>query len=267
VLTAALAFIAAFLCLLPIVWLLISSFRPESEVIGSPYRLTGGLTIEHYRKLADFPNFGRIMANSFIVAITTAAATACLSFPAGYLLARFRFKGRKALQILSVLGYLFAPAVLALPYFQLLTMLGLTASLPGIIFAHISFCLPFSLAVTDLIVRSVPVSIEEVAMLSGGSLLHRIVFIVIPAARYQFGALLLLVFTISWKEFFFAFLLSGSNTNWTLPVLLGSQYSGDAISWPLLCAMSTVLVLPAALLLMAGKIERALPLAASSDRG
>lgn len=267
ILGVAIAYIFAIMSLLPIVWLVAASFRSESDILAGPYRITGKLTIENYVTLWRIPAFTYSMRNSLLVAIITVAVTALISIPAGYLLARFRFKGREALRMLSVLGYLFAPAVLALPYFQILAKLALVNSILGIVFAHVSFCLPFSLALADLTVRSVPQSIEEVAMLDGGNLFHRLVFVVMPAARYQFAALLLLVFTISWKEFFFAFLISSGYQTWTLPVLLASHYGGEAVNWPLLCAVSAILVLPAAILLLVGRMERVMLTATTVDRG
>ncbi len=257
----------AVMSLLPIAWLVVSSFRQESDILGDPYGLSGGFTVQNYVALWHIQAFRSGLRNSLLVAALTVAVTATISIPAGYLLARFSFRGREFLRMLSVLGYLFAPAVLALPYFQLLSKFALVNSIFGIVFAHISFCLPFSLAVADLTIRAVPLSIEEVAMLDGSSLLHRIFFVVIPAARYQFAALLLLIFTISWKEFFFAFLISGGTGGWTLPVLLGSQYSGEAVNWPLLCAVSAILVLPAAILLFVGRMDRTMLTATSVERG
>jgi multiple sugar transport system permease protein len=267
ILGVGLAYVLAIMSLLPIAWLVVSSFRHESDILGSPYKFSGGLTLGNYITLWHLPEFTHSLRNSFLIASMTVIFTALVSIPAGYLLARFRFRGREVLRMLSVLGYLFAPAVLALPYFQLLSKLALVNSIFGIVFAHVSFCLPFSLALADLTIRAVPLSIEEVAMLDGSSLFRRLFGVVIPAARYQFAALLLLVFTISWKEFFFAFLISSGYQTWTLPVLLGSQYGGEAVNWPLLCAVSTVLVLPAITLLLVGRMERVLVTAASVDRG
>lgn len=261
------AYILATMCLLPIVWLVVASFRQESDILAGPYTFTGKLTIQNYVTLWGLPAFTYSLRNSFLIAIITVVFTASLSIPAGYLLARYRFKGRETLRMFSVLGYLFAPAVLALPYFQILAKLSIANSIPGIVFAHVSFCLPFSLALADLAVRSVPQPIEEVAMLDGCSLFHRLFYVVMPAARYQFAALLLLIFTISWKEFFFAFMISSGYQTWTLPVLLAAHYGGESVNWPLLCAVSAILVLPAAVLLLIGRMERVMLTATSVERG
>src|SRR5262249_36122681 len=113
-------------------------------------------------------------------------------------------------------------------------------------------CLPFSLTLVDLLFRSVPTSLEEVAMLCGSSMFRRLFTIVIPVARYQIMALLILIFSVSWKEYFFAFLISTGLRTRTLPVLLASLYGGEALNWHLLCALSAILILPAAFVLLFG---------------
>jgi multiple sugar transport system permease protein len=253
--------------LLPILWLVASSFRTESDILAGPFTIGGRVTLQNYVTLWRLPAFTSSLRNSLLVATLTVIVTSLISIPAGYLLARFRFRGRAILRAFSILGYLFAPAVLALPYFQFLAAFGLVNSIFGIVFAHTSFCLPFSLALADLIIRTVPESIEEVAMLDGANLFRRIFLVIVPAARYQFAALLLLVFTISWKEFFFAFFISSGYQTWTLPVLLASHYGGEAVNWPLLCSVSAILVLPATMLLLLGRTERVALPTATAERG
>ena len=260
-------FLVASGILLPIAWLVVSAFRPERDIVSAPYSIPARLTARNFLDLWQIPGFGRGVLNSLLVALLTTAATSAVSLPMGYLLARYRFTGRRLLKVTALSGYLFAPAVLALPYFQLLAKLGLVDSLAGIVFTHVAFCMPFSLALSELIIRSVPVSLEEVAMLEGNGLARRLWSVVVPAARYQVSALLLLVFIISWKEFFFAFLISAGDRTRTLPVLLATLYGGESLNWHLLCALSTVLVLPSLLLLFWGNVVRVVPLVSTGSRG
>jgi ABC-type glycerol-3-phosphate transport system permease component len=260
-------YFVALAILLPILWIVISAFRPESDIVGAPYDLPRRVTLQNFIELWQIPGFGHSLINSLLVACFTTIATASAALPIGYLISRYRFTGRRLLKTIALFGYLFAPAILALPYFQLLATFGLVDSLAGIVFTHVAFCLPFSLALTELIFRSVPASIEEVAMLDGSGLARRILTVVVPAARYQVAALLLLVFTISWKEFFFAFLISAGDRTRTLPVLLATLYGGESLNWHLLCALSTVLALPSVLILLWGRAIRVVPLVTAGSRG
>ena len=253
--------------LLPILWLLISAFRPEYDIVSAPYSLPEKLTLGNFTQLLQLPGFVSSVRNSFLVALLATAFTAGVALPTGYLVSRYSFPGRVFFRSLAIIGYLFAPAVLALPYLQILSRVGLIDSLAGIVFTHVAFCLPFSLSLVDLIFRSVPISLEQVAMLDGSGLRVRLWRVLVPVTRFQIGGLMLLVFTISWKEFFFAFLVSSSVGTRTLPVLLAMLYGGEALNWHLLCALSVVIVLPSLFLLFWGKWSEVVPLLGAGTRG
>src|SRR5205807_8944465 len=101
-----------------------------------------------------------------------------LGVTVGYLLARYRFPGQPALRAASLAGYLLAPVVLVLPYFRLLSGLGLVDTLAGVIVAHVSFCLPLAVLIGAVAVRSVPVALEEVALIDGCSTWRRLIGVV-----------------------------------------------------------------------------------------
>jgi ABC-type glycerol-3-phosphate transport system permease component len=202
------AVLLGIITLLPILWLAYSAFRPEGDILRNPFSLSINFTLQNFKGLFNIAGFSRSIANSVIVALLTTLVTASTAIIIGYFLARYKFPGRIIIRMVAYSGYLFAPAIIVLPYTQMLGAVDLTDTLAGIIFAHTSFCLPFALALADIIFRSIPIAIEEVALLQGVGLFKRLTKILIPAARIQFVALFILVFTISWKEFFFAFIIS-----------------------------------------------------------
>lgn len=261
------ALLLGIITLLPIVWLVYSAFRPEEEILRNPFGFSIDFTLQNFKGLLNIDGFSKSIGNSVVVALITTLVTACIAVIVGYFLARYRFPGRIIVRLVAYSGYLFAPAIIALPYTQMLSAAGLTDTIAGIIFAHTSFCLPFALALSNIIFRSIPISIEEVSLLQGVGLFRRLTKILIPAARIQFVALFALVFTISWKEFFFAFIISSGVDSRTLPVLLATFYGGEAVNWHLLCALATVLMLPMAVLFFSGKLFRVLPLTGGGTRG
>ena len=262
------AYSSGILIALPIVWLFISSFRPSVDIEKAPYELPNTLTIQNYHQLLSIPGFVGSLTNSLLIAILTTVVIGTIALPTSYVFSRYSFQGKRALETFSVVGaYLFAPAILAFPYFVILSLLGLVNSIVGIAIAHICFCLPFSLSIGDLIFRSVPRQIEEVAMIDNVHSLKRILQIVIPAALPQVLALVLLVFAISWKEFFFAFILSSDNTSRTLPVLLANQYGGESLNWNILCAMSSVMIAPSLVVLLFGRKLKISSLLTPGTRG
>jgi multiple sugar transport system permease protein len=234
--------------LAPIVWLSVSAFRPEADILNSPYEVPERWTLANLAELARLPGFSRSVRNSLVVALGTAAASTILGLGLGYLLCRYQFRGRAALRAVAFSGYLLAPAILALPYFRFYSSLGLINTAPGLILAHVTICLPLAVAVGIVAVRSVPVALEEVALLAGCSLPRRLLTVVIPASRGPVVVLFVLMFVISWKEFFFAFLLASAPQSRTLPVALALASGGESVNWGLVCALGLVLSAPAILL-------------------
>ena len=253
--------------LLPVLWLSVSSFRTEADIVATPYFLSRGVTFANYRELWELVAFRSALFNSCLLATATTLVTALVTLPTGYLLARYRFPGRTGVRGLAFSGYLLAPAVLALPYFEILRNIGLYDSLLGIVLLHTSFCFPFALALAELAVGSIPDGLEEMAMLDGSSTVRRLLRVVLPSLRYQIAAIFVLVFAISWKEFFYAFLVYSGSDTITLTVLLSGFYGSEAQNWRLVFALSTILALPSFLLFIAGRRIAPIALGGAGTRG
>ena len=244
-----------------------SAFRPESDILNSPYAFPERLTLANFQQLARLPGFYGSLVNSAVTGLGATILTALAALPSGYVLSRYRFRGSFLLRMGSLIGYMFAPAVLALPYFQILSALGLVDTVLGIALTHVAFCFPFAISVSYMVFRSVPLDLEQVAMLDGRGLWNRFLHVVLPASKHQVSGLVLLVFSISWKEFFFAFLLSSGSRSRTLPVMLATLYGGEALNWHILAALSIVLLLPSIIVLFFSRLGRAIPLLGAGSRG
>ncbi len=244
----------AILVLLPIVWLIISSFRPSYEIEKTPFDIPKNLTLENYRIVFNMTGFKETLMNSFLISFLTTVLVFVISLPMSYCLSRYSFSGKELLKTFSLFGaYLFAPAILAFPYFSLLTSFDIINSRWGIVLAHIGFCLPFSFSVGDLIFRSIPREIEEIAIIQKIDIISRLSKIVIPSVYPQIIALVLIVFAISWKEYFFAFVLSLDDSSRTLSVFLANLYNGESMNWNIICAISSIMIIPSLIVLIIGK--------------
>ncbi len=252
----------------PILWLALSSFKSNSEITNTPFSLPQRFEFHNFVFLFKMPGFLSSLANSLVIALLTTIVTAIIAIPSSYIFSRYDFPGKGPMKTFALVGaYLFAPAILAFPYFKLLAEIGLVNSITGILLAHLGFCLPFSLSVGDLIFRSVPRQLEEVAILDKVSPFRRLYKLIIPSAFPQVLALLLLVFAISWKEFFFAFVISSDASSRTLPVWLANMYGGESLNWDIICALSTIMILPSVIMLLFGRRIKVISLLTPGTRG
>jgi multiple sugar transport system permease protein len=147
--------------------------------------------------------------------------------PVGYASSRYEFTGRRFVQGLGIAGYILSPVILAIPYFRLLATVDLTNSVVGITLLHVALSIPFCLSLLDLLFQSVPSAPEEVALLAGMEGLTLLRQIVLPSARLPILAIGLLAFLVSWKEYFYSFVVSSGENSRTLPLLLSAMMAGE----------------------------------------
>ncbi len=246
-----LSYLLGLMIIFPLLWMLISSFKESSEIINHPFSIPSSITGNNYRAILNIPDFIHILFNTSIIAILVTIFVAAISLPVSYMVSRYTFPYKSAIKFFTIIGaYLFSPAILVFPYFSILSTTGLLNSKAGVIFTHIAFCLPFAMTVGDLIFRSVPIELEEIALLDySSSIISRITKIIIPAAKPQIIALLFLIFAISWKEFFYVFVVTSDSSAMTLSVLLAGQYGAEGVSWGVLFSLSSIMILPSIIVL------------------
>lgn len=243
------------LALAPVGWLVICALRPPSETLNHPYSISGRLTAQNLVEAFHLPGFARSLTNSLVAALLSSLLTLVICVPVSYASSRYEFTGRRFVQGLGIAGYILSPVILAIPYFRLLSTLGLTNSVVGIALLHIALSVPFCLSLLDLLFQSIPSAPEEVALLAGMEGLTLLRRIVLPSASLPILAVGLLAFLVSWKEYFFSFVVSSGENSRTLPLLLSAMMAGEAPQWHLLFALSVVLILPAiALVIVAARM-------------
>jgi multiple sugar transport system permease protein len=262
--------------LLPFYYMLLLSVRPiedllrdPSSLVVSPDKFTLDTYIEVLAPRAEGgQGFLTFLGNSAIVALSSVALALLIAIPGSYAIARLPFFGRRQVSALFLATYLFPAIVLAIPLFVLFTRLGLRGSLLGLIFVYIAQTVPVAIYMLKNYFDTVPVAIEEAALVDGLSRLGVLRRISLPLAMPSVMATGLFVFMIAWNEFLFALLfLIDKRDQWTVSLGL-SQLSGSIeVPTTILMAGSVVLTLPIIVLFFA--TERLLTggLTAGAEKG
>lgn len=230
--------------LFPIVWLVVTSFKPESDFFSFPPSFIFHPTLENYRRaIFGSPTFFPSLMHSFVLAVTVTLFSVLVGSAAGYALARFRFKGAKTLGVLILLSRLVPGAVMVIPYFALLRTLGLTGSMLGLTMTYTSFALGFCSWMMYGFFLELPRELEEAALIDGASYYGAFWRIAFPLAIPGITATGILVFISSWNEFLYALIIGGAKTR-TLPVELASNITDRSVNWGNLFAIATIMVVP-----------------------
>lgn len=242
-----------FFFILPILWLLLLSFRPMSVIQNGLESVTSTqFSLENYITVFTRQNVLRYLLNSMIGAVVPAFVSVLVALLAGYSLIRWRFRGRTFFYSLP----LFAQAVPAIqttiPFYALMLTLGILNTYIAVILGHTSLVLPFAVWMMTGYLQGIPRELEEAAMIDGCSRLGAIFRVVIPIAIPGITATALVAFLMAWGEFIYGFVLTSSDDMRLLSVALWVFMPGAQVptSWGLLFAMAIVFMIPSLLLFM-----------------
>ncbi len=191
------------------------------------------------------------MRNSFFVAAFTTIACLLVATSAAFAFSRFRFYGRSAGLILLLAIQAF-PGVLSLvPVAQLLTAMGLYANLWGLVLAYVVGSLVFTTMLLKGYFDTIPIEIEEAAMIDGCGPIQSFLLIGLPMARPALAVTALLAFMGGWGEFVFASVLIPSPASRrTLMVGMYSMANNANIPWGLFAAGAVMTIIPVMIIYM-----------------
>jgi multiple sugar transport system permease protein len=231
--------------LLPLYLLFVNAFNTPDEVVGWPKRFAPSFDTESLSFFWNYAGVARALLNSILVAGLTMLLAIGLGAPAGYALARFRFRGKGTFRLLVVMTRAFPLPLLALPLAVFYIRTGLDDTILGLALVHTVLALPFSVLITFSLFAGIPVELEEAAWTLGCTRLQAFRRIVLPLAVPGIAASGVFAFVTSWNEVFAASVLTIRNQTLTAFLLT----SLDVSPLPLKFAGALVLVLPALIFL------------------
>ncbi len=230
--------------------MILTSLKDTREIFSSPMHLfpTQGWYWQAYVDIWQKANFGVYFLNSILVASLTTGISVLLSMLAGLGFARYRFPGRNMLLLSILLSQLFPLVLLVPPFYLVLSRLKIIDSHLSLVIAYTSFALPYSIWMLTGYFRSIPVELEESAMIDGTTRLGSHFRITIPLAIPGIIATIIYSFILAWNEFLFAATFISQPSLRTLPLGLNAFIGQYSIEWNLLMAGAVVTTLPVVLL-------------------
>ena len=228
----------------PFVWMVMGSFKTQGELLQSPPTWwPQHATLDNYTQLFSRLNFSQYFLNSTIVAVAVTAGNLLFCSMVGYALAMLEFPGRKAL-FLVVMGTLLVPGVVTfVPLFVLVTNLGLTNSLPGLILPFLVS--PFGVFLMRQFILGLPRDLLDAGRVDGASELRIFARIFLPLCGPALATLGILTFLGSWNNFLWPLVVAQTEDKYTLPVALALYAKGqNSTQYGLLLAGATVVVIP-----------------------
>ncbi|ASB97063.1 sugar ABC transporter permease [Streptococcus equi] len=239
--------------LLPIAWVVLTSFRAEGTAYVD-YFLPKHLTLDHYIKLftnETFP-FGRWFVNTFVVAIFTCIISTFITVAMAYSLSRIKFKFRNRFLKLALVLNMFPGFMSMIAIYYILKALGLTQSLTALVLVY-SAGAALGFYIAKGFFDTIPYSLDESAMIDGATRMDIFFKITLPLSKPIIVYTALLAFMGPWVDFIFAQVILGDATSrYTVAIGLFSMLQPDTINdWFMAFTAGSVLIaIPITLLFM-----------------
>ncbi len=237
--------------LFPIYWMLCTSLKSDGEIYQKiPTMIPKRFTVEAYSYLLTKTNFLNAIKNSLLVATVVSLLSIAVAYPTAYTLARTKFRGRRVLSKAVLFTYMLPTSVLYIPLYILVARLGLTNTLWGLVLIYPTFTLPYVAWILIPHVQSIPVALEEAAMVDGCShfmIMYRIIF---PLALPGIISTTIFAFAMCWGEYLYALVNLTSVTVQTFPLVISSLIYGDMPPWNQLMAGAIMACIPIIIIYM-----------------
>jgi len=232
----------------PLFWMLATSLKPSVEIFATPPRLVPAHpTLENFARLFGETAFLTFFRNSAVVSLATVAVTLSVSALGAYGLTRFAFAGREKVAGLILTTYMFAPVMIIIPFYILVKQLGIVNTRLALVLSYTTFCLPFCLWLLRAFFESIPLELEEAAMVDGAGRARAVWHVVLPLALPGLIAAAIFTFILAYNDFLFALVLITSEELKTLPVGVNDLFNATIVDWGMIMAAGVMITLPAVL--------------------
>ena len=234
----------------PAVWILLTSVKPELELVRKPITyLPHEFTLDNYVQVFRQQPLGLYLANSVIVASASTVVTLLVSACAAYAIARLRLRYRDLILSAIIASSTFPLVTLLVPIFQTMRAAGLLNTYPALILPYVVLSLPVCTLVLVSFFQSIPRDLENAAMIDGATRFGAMWRIVVPLAAPGVFTAGILAFVNSWDEFLLALSLNSAARMRTLPVGIALYQGEFTFPWHIIAAALVVAIVPIAVLI------------------
>ena len=237
----ALVLVALVIVVFPFYWMVNTSLKPASEIFLSPPTfISSNWSLDAYVTVLTQRPFARYFLNSLVVTLGTTLLSVTLAAFAAYGFTRFFPRGATPFIVFLLFTKMLPETLLIIPYFQLMSSLGLLNSYFALILAYSSFALPFSVWMLIGFFRSIPRDIDEAAKIDGASYLQTFFLVILPLARPGLVAVALFTFLIAWNSYLWALVLTTDASMHVLSVGVANMVGEYRVQWNELMAAAVI---------------------------
>jgi multiple sugar transport system permease protein len=243
---AILLLIAVIIALVPIVWMVETSFKSNAEITQAGTLYPHHWTTQNYRGLFSGRSFGSYLLNSVVVTSISVVIALTLGSLAAYSLARFRLVGgaERGVGVGLLTARILPPIVIIVPAYLLMVRLHELDTWTGLIIVYTAFNVSLVVWMMESFFREIPVDLEEAAMVDGDSRLTAFRRVILPLAAPGLVATAIFATIVTYNEFLFALVLTDTPNAETMPVGAATLIGRINVDWGAMAAAGVIGALP-----------------------
>lgn len=234
--------VAILIALLPLLWILVTSFKGRFDIAAKPLKFLFQPTLENYRTVFVSNQFLKYFQDSIIIALSSTIVSLSLGSMAAYTMSRYKVGGN-FLPFWILSQRMLPPIAIILPVYILMSRLGLLDTYYAIIIMHTLLNLPFVVWLMTGFFREVPDAVDEAAVIDGCGPFAAFFRVVLPIVVPGLLATGVFCILTSWNEFLFALVLSGRTVK-TIPVAVAFYVTDRDILWGPMTAVGITATIP-----------------------
>ena len=253
--------------LFPIVWVVLSSFKTNREILSNGLQLPSTFSFSGYKQALEMAPILKFFVNSLIVSFASTALNVFILAMAGYVFAKKKFRFKNLIFGILSLSMVIPSTALMSPVYTVITKLHLYDTKMALILVYTALNMPISLMILRSAFAAIPTELEEAAYIDGAGFFRTFWQVMMPCAKGGLASAAVLAFLGSWNEFTFALLLTSSTSTRTLPLSLSYFTSQFSFNYTAMFAAITIAVLPSIIVFFIFQEQVCSSLTAGSVKG
>lgn len=234
------------LVVFPFVWMVVLSFKTNSEILSSPLSLPKSFNFDNYKHAMETLDFIKLYGNTFVVCIISLVFELVITFCSSFVLARMEFKSRKFNKLLYgflIMGLSISPFILLFPVYKINVFFGLRGKW-GLIFPYVASSISFNTLLLVGYLKSLPTEIDEAAVIDGCNLWDLMVKVILPMTKPVIATVVIFNVLYIWNEFPYASVMLRDVSDYTLSMGASFFKGTYTVDYGGIVASSIMIIIP-----------------------
>ncbi|WP_343246337.1 carbohydrate ABC transporter permease [Diplocloster hominis] len=250
----------AVICLYPVYFTLVSSLKTNTEIFTNPFSMPADPQFDNYVRAWEIGKIGIYFRNSIVLTVATLVVTAFAGSLAGYILAKFKFRGKGLIYLLFLAGMMVPIQTVVIPLAFTLGKFGIVDNYPVLVLLYSAFCLSMTVFIVTGFMKGLPDELEEAAVMDGAGPAAVFFRIILPLSMPAVASASIFNFVSSWNNLLFPLVFLGNDNLKTISIGLLSFFGAYTSDYGAVMAAIGVSILPPVIMyiLLQEKMEKGL---------